>query len=148
MREDNFPKFIRWLMEAEGGYVNDKYDKGGETKYGISKRSYPNLDIPNLTKQQATDIYKTDYWDRSGANKEHFALSMVLADTAVLHGVSKARQWHKITGNWRVYLEIRWNDYNRIVANDPTQKRFLDGWRNRVNNLKKFIEEELANGPA
>ncbi len=51
------------LIKEEGGYVNNPNDKGGETKYGISKRSYPHLDIKNLTLDQAKAIYKKDFWD-------------------------------------------------------------------------------------
>jgi len=51
------------LMKLEGEYVNDKDDPGGETNWGISKRSYPDLDINNLTKLQAKEIYQRDYWD-------------------------------------------------------------------------------------
>ena len=47
----------------EGGYVNDPDDPGGETKYGICKRSYPHLDIKNLTLDQAAEIYRRDYWE-------------------------------------------------------------------------------------
>jgi lysozyme family protein len=50
----------------EGGYVNDPDDSGGETNGGISKRTYPNLDIKNLTKEKIFEIYKKDYWDKYG----------------------------------------------------------------------------------
>ena len=46
----------------EGGYVNDPDDPGGETKFGISKRSYPNEDIPNLTLERAKFLAKRDFW--------------------------------------------------------------------------------------
>lgn len=55
-------KMFDRLIHREGGYVDDKRDPGGETKYGISKRSYPDLDIANLTKEDARDIYARDYW--------------------------------------------------------------------------------------
>ena len=45
----------------EGGYVYDKKDPGGETKFGISKRSYPNVDIKNLSLEGAKAIYRKDY---------------------------------------------------------------------------------------
>lgn len=56
------------LFDHEGGYSNDPRDPGGETKYGISKRSYPQVDIKNLTLQDAADIYLQDFlaplkWD-------------------------------------------------------------------------------------
>lgn len=53
---------LHTIEEWEGGYVNHPKDPGGETKYGISKRSYPNVDIPNLTKELAINIYYSDFW--------------------------------------------------------------------------------------
>ena len=61
----NFNEIIEQVLEHEGGYVNDPTDLGGETKYGITKRFYPDIDIKNLTIEQATDIYKSDYWDKN-----------------------------------------------------------------------------------
>ncbi|RME80559.1 MAG: hypothetical protein D6771_09350, partial [Zetaproteobacteria bacterium] len=55
---------IRWVIAHEGGYANDPRDPGGETKYGISKRSYPDLDIAALTIEDAIAIYRRDWWDR------------------------------------------------------------------------------------
>lgn len=51
------------IIGAEGGYANrnPKDDHGGETKWGISKRSYPKLDIENLTLSQASMIYERDF---------------------------------------------------------------------------------------
>ena len=60
-----FKEIIEKVLEHEGGYVNDPKDLGGETKYGITKRFYPDIDIKNLTIEQATEIYKKDYWDRN-----------------------------------------------------------------------------------
>lgn len=59
------PRFLAQMQRTfkfEGGYVNDPDDPGGETKYGISKRSFPRVDIKNLTKKQAEDIYWRYYW--------------------------------------------------------------------------------------
>ncbi len=60
---------VEKLLIVEGGYVNDKDDPGGETKFGISKRSYPNLNIANLTAAAAKKIYKIDFWDAAGLDK-------------------------------------------------------------------------------
>ena len=62
----SFDLAIPIVLENEGGYVNDPADPGGETKYGISKRSYPALDIKNLTVEQATAIYLRDFWQFGG----------------------------------------------------------------------------------
>jgi lysozyme family protein len=59
---ERFERLIGFVLEHEGGYVNDPTDPGGETKYGISKRSYPRLDIKNLTIEDAKGIYYQDWW--------------------------------------------------------------------------------------
>jgi len=50
------------VIKLEGGYVNHPHDHGLETKYGISKRSYPSLAIKELTIDEAIHIYKKDYY--------------------------------------------------------------------------------------
>ena len=61
----SFEEIINKVLEHEGGYVNDPKDLGGETKYGITKRFYPDVDIKNLTIEKAKQIYKDDYWDKN-----------------------------------------------------------------------------------
>lgn len=56
------------ILKIEGGYVNDPVDAGGETKYGISKRSYPTEDIKNLTEERAIEIYSRDFWNPLNLN--------------------------------------------------------------------------------
>ena len=60
-----FNEIIEKVLEHEGGYVNDPKDLGGETNFGITKRFYPDVNIKNLTREQAKDIYKRDYWDKN-----------------------------------------------------------------------------------
>jgi len=70
------------IINVEGGYVRDIDDPGGETKYGISKREYPDLDIPNLTLDQAYEIYERDYWKKfnvSGLKTQRIANKFMIA---------------------------------------------------------------------
>jgi lysozyme family protein len=62
MYSNKFLKAFDYVLKHEGGYVKDPKDAGGETKFGISKRSYPHLDIKNLTRDQAQQIYFVDFW--------------------------------------------------------------------------------------
>ena len=57
-----FHDCIAHVLAAEGGLVNDPKDPGGVTKFGISQRSYPALDIRALTLDDAKTIYQRDYW--------------------------------------------------------------------------------------
>ncbi|OXE36892.1 MAG: hypothetical protein CGW95_04725, partial [Phenylobacterium zucineum] len=53
-----FDQAFEVLIGHEGGYTNNPQDPGGETKFGISKRAYPDQDIANLTLDAAKAIYK------------------------------------------------------------------------------------------
>jgi len=87
----DFNKAIDKVLVNEGGYVNDPNDAGGETKFGISKRSYPDVDIKNLTQLNAKMIYKRDYWDKVKADEiKSNIVAYELFDTAVNMGVRTA----------------------------------------------------------
>lgn len=85
--ESAVSKTLRW----EGGYVNDPRDPGGETRYGISKRAYPDEDIGNLTLDRAKFLYRRDYWSKiRGDEIGDQPVAEKLFDLAVNIGVSKA----------------------------------------------------------
>lgn len=84
-----FEDAFKFMVENEGGYVNDPNDKGGETKWGISKRAYPDLDISKLTLQEAQMIYLKNYWNPLYA-KLNKKLAIRLFDLGVNMGVKKA----------------------------------------------------------
>lgn len=85
-----FDEAFERLMQNEGGYVNLAEDPGGETKFGISKRSYPDLDIAKLTRAQAKAIYKRDFWARSRMDSVDGAVAYQVFDAAVNHGIGNA----------------------------------------------------------
>ena len=81
-----FDEIIDHVLESEGGYVNDKHDAGGETNLGISKKAYPDLDIKNLSVDQAKQIYYEDYWVPSKAEQLPNQLREVYFDMVVNFG--------------------------------------------------------------
>ena len=88
----DFNTAINRILAHEGGYVNPKPsdDPGGETNWGISKRSYPDVDIKNLTRDQAIAIYKRDFWDRVHADEMPPAIAYQALDFAVNSGIETA----------------------------------------------------------
>ena len=59
-----FERAVARLLGDEGGYVDNPADPGGETKFGITKREYPKVDIAALTRGEAIAIYYRDWWQR------------------------------------------------------------------------------------
>ena len=87
----NFKKAFEELIGIEGGYVNDPTDPGGETKFGISKRSYPQLNIKNLTLDQARHIYYRDFWQKLQLDEIlKYEIALELFDTGVNTGKETA----------------------------------------------------------
>jgi len=89
----SFDALINRVLSHEGGYVNDPRDPGGETKFGIAKRSYPHLDIRGLTREQAIGIYRSDFWDRVHGDELPRSFAFQALDAGVNHGIGNSVRW-------------------------------------------------------
>ena len=89
----DFDSAFEALIGHEGGYVDHPNDPGGETKFGISKRSYPDVNIAGLTLDEAKAIYRRDYWDRAKADEMPSELRSLIFDGAVNAGVAQSIKW-------------------------------------------------------
>ena len=126
-----FPrKPSRSSWERRGGYVNDPNDPGGETKYGITKLEYPNVNIAQLTLADAQQIYQRDYWSKIDADSlRGRVVALVMFDCAVNQGVAAAQAAvHKVTGTSAEFQAERALRYMRAEA----FPRFGRGWMRRL----------------
>jgi len=154
----NFDQAFERLIGHEGGYVSHPQDPGGETKFGISKRSYPAEDIPGMTLERAKAIYLRDFWDASGCNYIPDTTRFDLFDMAVNSGVQSAIMTMQraigatpdgIIGPKTLMLldntdslrfRMRFNGYRlQFMSSLPTWPSFGRGWANRV--AKNLIED-------
>jgi lysozyme family protein len=87
---NDFEKALDFVLAREGGYSFDKFDPGGETKYGICKKFHQDLDIKNLTIKQAAEIYRRDYWDPNGCDQLPYWAALAVFDTSVNMGRTHA----------------------------------------------------------
>lgn len=135
MTIDRFEEAVKFVLEKEGVYSNDKDDKGGETKYGISKRWYPDFDG---TLEGAKAIYKEHYWNALDCDHREPDLAIVLFDTAVNCGVGRAVKWLSSDKTVEGMLALRVRHYLDICARDVTQYKWLRGWLRRVTGVWDF----------
>lgn len=84
---DLFQAAVGFLLDQEGGHVDDPRDPGGETKFGISKRSFPNIDVGALTREAAIAIYHKEFWLPLRGDRLPPAVAVCLFDTAVNMGL-------------------------------------------------------------
>lgn len=141
--DKEFERAVNFTLRPniEGGYSDDPDDPGKETKFGISKKSYPDLDIKNLTIGKAKDIYYINYWLKADCNKLIFPANIEVFDASVHHGVSRALSFYKVSTDWQDYLFIRL-DFMTKCKKAP---KYMHGWTNRVVALYNLIRIELNN---
>lgn len=155
----DFTQAITKTLVHEGGdtFTDDQTDHGGATRYGISQNAYPDLDIQNLTEDQAKDIYRRDYWMRMrGDDIDSQAVAENIFDACVnmgVHGGSKLAQLSLgiepadgIIGSQSLgvingadeelflakFALAKMQRYADICAADSSQKKYLLGWLNRT----------------
>ena len=134
----NFDVAMAFVRKWEGGYVFDKDDPGGETKYGISKRAYPNEDIKNLTRERAEILYRRDYWDKLNLEKYPQDKAIALFNVAVNMGVGRAKQFAE-EGNWQDVIGAIRQHYANIIQKNPKLRKYEKGWENRTKDLESYL---------
>jgi lysozyme family protein len=129
------------LIGHEGGYTNDPNDPGGETKWGISKRVYPHLDIKNLTREDAKFIYYTDFWLRIDAKDLPDSVIFQLFDFAVNSGIGTAIRYFQRALD--VADDGHWGPISQGAASRATESDMIM----RLNAERLEFMTKLKNWP-
>jgi lysozyme family protein len=170
MASQAFRRALDFTLAQEGGYVHDPADPGGETKFGISKRAYPDLDISQLSRSDAAAIYHRDYWMPLRGDDLPPLAALILFDWAVHSGVQMAShalqkqlgglavdgaigpltvtRARQVAGTHKAdkalahaLLDRRVRFLCRLVQREPKRARFLLGWMRRTHDLCALITE-------
>lgn len=145
-----YKKMLEFVLKSEGGYLSD--DCGEACNMGVRQSTYDTYrknkglgkkDVKNLTRDEASDIYHSMYYLPSGANKiKDSRLALQVFDTAVNMGVGAAKKLLSQSGNDAdKFEELRLARYESIAQKDPSKRKFLTGWKNRVKNLEDFVDK-------
>lgn len=144
---------IDFVAEREGEWGETPNDRGGRTRWGISSKAFPKVNLDELTLEGAKEIYRTEFWEPLRASEVHPAAGLVLLDWAIHSGVPRvARKFQTAVGaapdgrigpktiaRAKAYapkelverlLLLRLDHILDICEADPTQP--LQGWLNRV----------------
>lgn len=162
--ETDWKDAIDFVLEMEGGEQaeNNPADPGGLTKFGISQKAYPNMDIANLTREEAEGLYRHDYWTPCKCDELPRPYAIALFDSAVNQGVKVATRIMQIAlevevdgvigpetiaaahaakpRRIRIMLAERLAAYARLMAEKPNLLVFARNWSHRVLSLARRIE--------
>lgn len=141
-----------------------KGDAGGLTKYGIDQKSHPGLDVAHLTKSQAVGMYQKE-WNQHHLDQVPPNVGVAMFDAYVNGGKpvewlqhSLAAEGVKPTGKLdpQTVAAAQHADQNQVVDNmidqrdarydelakkHPNDRRFLEGWKNRDDDLRAYLED-------
>lgn len=163
----NFRQALEITLKHEGG---ETVDTGGYTKWGISQKAYPSLNIKSMTRAQMEAIYRRDYWDKiKGDEIVNQNAAAVLFDYAVNAGVGAAvkaaqavlgvtvdggfgpktlaainREGADFAGALTRY---RVNFYTKLAKSNPAKYgKYLAGWLRRANSFFKLTPAKAGGG--
>lgn len=159
--DNAWEKGIDFVLSYEGGLVDNPADPGGLTNFGISSRSYPSVDIRNLTRADAESIYRRDYWDAIHGDELPGPLAVAVFDSAVNQGAGTAKRMLQIalkvtvdgvigpktikaahemgTGAVVRFLAERAVRYHETMRDNTTLNVFAHNWYFRLFSLARLI---------
>jgi len=158
-------KIIQNVLKHEGGKSNNKLDRGGKTNFGITQSVWTaegnKGDVFDISKEDAIKFYK-HLWQKSKIYRFNEELQAQLFDIIINSGYGNAANMFQRALNIRTasgqlaqtsgfgtktiaainrlsnnqMVNIRLGYFDDIVKNDPDQKEFLKGWRNRAKSFR------------
>lgn len=96
-----FERVMNEVLRHEGGFVNHPDDPGGATNMGITIGTLAHYrghavtvaDVQNLTKAEAREIYRQQYWRAVRGDQLPAGLDYVAMDAAVNAGPRRSVRW-------------------------------------------------------
>jgi len=144
----DFAYFMPFVFDAENVYRRDgvtiaieqvKGDDGGKTICGIDKASHPHFDFDNVTPQAVCDTYFKE-WQEEGIDALESPFKFCYFDCAVNAGSGRAKKIMAKTGkDATAFLAERDAFYRRLALAKAVDRKFLNGWLQRIANLRTFL---------
>jgi lysozyme family protein len=164
---DRLDLALDYVLENEGGWSNNALDSGGKTMYGIThgtlfdwNQRHPEKGFPasvaDLTKDQAKEIYRTEYWKWDFIKDDAIAIKAmdmavncgVVAAVKILQRAVRVQDDGKIGPKtieavnaadpgklMKAIILFLTSYYQGICSHNPSQLVFLKGWLKRAEKV-------------
>jgi lysozyme family protein len=142
------PKFVDALQHVykhETDQLVNFPKYGGKTRYGITSKQYPDVNIENLSQEDATKIYEKDYWNKIQGENLPRKVSKTVMDNAVLGGQPAAVKMlqqivgNKPTGSMDDKTVQSVLNYTAEHGEDALAKRYNERRKSRVKRIKGAV---------
>ena len=129
-----FDNVMKFIFKEEGGYNPKDGNSNAPVNFGINQKANPDVDVKNLTKEGAAQIYQTRYWNAIGGDKLPTNMAVVAMNAAINMGPEVAKTMlAQSGGDPATFTELVKQRYQAIAQNDPKQAQFLSGWLARAD---------------
>lgn len=131
-----FEVAVNQVLAHEGGFTPSDGNSGAPANYGINQAHNPDVDVRNITQEDAKAIYKSRYWDAIGGDNLPPELQGTALDAAVNQGPGNARKWlQESGGDVAKFNQLRRQHYENLAAK-PEYSRFRNTWMRRLSSYE------------
>lgn len=162
--DKNFEQSLAWVLQSEGGYVDDPEDPGGATNKGVTQAVYdtwrqahnlPTQNVRDISDGEVEAIYRNRYWDAVSGDNLPSGLDYATFDFAVNSGVKRAATYLQnilgVTPDGHIgpvtcqaaservvpdLIDDLCTDRLNFLESLPTYPHFGVGWSNRVKTVR------------
>jgi lysozyme family protein len=158
-----FNAFIPFILKHETAYQkghwgDDRYvkterdpqDPGGTTRYGIDLGEHQHAPwnltdamVDKLTKERAIEIYWR-HWQLDGVEKLPAVVGECYFNCATMSGRGQADLILHRTIGAANFMKDEIRVFKLIVENNPSSKKYVDGWTNRIVDEARFFGISLT----
>lgn len=125
--KDGATSFIMDILENE---PEKRRDGSDFSRWGINSRAHPDVNLDTLTKEQAAEIYKKDYWDAMNIDSLPNEMKMIAFDAAINQGQGWTKSALEKSGNNpELFMQMRKQRYLELGGEN------LQGWLNRLEKV-------------
>jgi hypothetical protein len=129
-----FDHAVETVLKNEGGY-NPSDMNGQPVNFGINQGANPGVDVRNLTREQAKQIYHDKYWVPSGAENLPANLQTPYFDVYIRNPAEAKKALDQSGGDPAKFMQIS-NNYFQSLARKPNGQKYAHAWAVRdANNL-------------
>lgn len=110
-------------------------DSGGLTRWGISSKAHPTINVRTLTRGDALVIYLQEYWKPASCGDYSWPLDLVVFDAAVNQGVFFGLHLGQAAKTWQDAVLLRMQRYVHIAYVVPSERQYFRSWIDRLDDV-------------
>lgn len=135
------------IDNLEGGDQIAQEPDGAIAKYGINSKWNPDVDVENLSRAGAENLYKERYWKPYGIDEVPENMRLLAFDIAVNHRSDFAKKMIGEIKNGAMpdkIMNARLKEYQRLAQSEPDKYgKYYAGWKDRLNRISTQMSDRM-----